>query len=60
MILLTPLVVCASVYVGYVTVKGFVGILAYFIGINLLAVTHLNLMSQRTQTNTFGSERTPS
>jgi hypothetical protein len=43
LILLTPLALSATLYVTYVTAKGFLGILAYFIGINLLSITYLNI-----------------
>lgn len=46
-ILLIPLTASACAYVTYVTAKGFFGVLAYFVGINLLSQTYLNLISRR-------------
>lgn len=42
--LVLPLVVCATIYVVYITSYGFIGVLAYFVGINLLSLTYLELV----------------
>lgn len=42
-ILLLPLVVSATVYVCYVAIYGFIGVIVYFIGINLLSLTYLEI-----------------
>lgn len=46
-VVLTPLALSATVYVGYVTAQGFFGVLAYFIGINLLSMTYLNMCNSQ-------------
>jgi hypothetical protein len=44
-ILLLPLVLSATVYVCFVASKGFIGVLIYFSGINLISLTYLKKVS---------------
>jgi len=50
-VVLTPLALSATVYVGYVTARGFFGVLAYFIGINLLSVTYVSILNSQKKTH---------
>jgi hypothetical protein len=42
--LILPLAACATVYVCYVALDRFIGILVYFVGINLLSLTYLEIV----------------
>lgn len=57
--LLLPLVVSATVYVCYVALDGFIGVLVYFVGINLLSVTYLKIVSAYLRDNEVTLEGSP-
>ena len=57
--LLIPLVVSATVYVCYIAFKGFIGVVVYFVGINLLSLTYLKIVSCDLTNNQVALEASP-
>jgi hypothetical protein len=58
-ILLLPIAVSAMVYVCYVAVYRFVGVLVYFVGLNLLALTYLKIVRDELRNKRLALKASP-